>query len=171
MRMINVPMILSRLVVLGILGLFLYPFMPAKQKWQLQAAFGSKTADSLLWEYYRPPVVGAMQFALEFPFAIRAADGRELANRRDVRYVELGESLWRRGEQWVVHLRRDAVDRLAKHLKQNPGTVLRVELDQGWGADFKLEEAQSPLYIDPRLFTDEPGSLVYQAIEDWYIVP
>ena len=153
MPLLNPRFIMLRFIVIAILFAFLYPFLPARQQWQIQAALGSRTADSLLREFYEPPVEGAQQFALEVRFAINS-DARQIIGHRDVRYVELGDKLWGRGKQWVVHIRQDAQKRLAGHLKNHPTERLWVELDRDWRAPLELASAESPLHIDPRLFSD-----------------
>ena len=47
MRFFNVRAIILRVCVISILGAFVYPFLPAKQQWQIEAALGSSEADSL----------------------------------------------------------------------------------------------------------------------------
>lgn len=170
MRLFNPRLIVLRLIVVVVLGGFVYPFLPEKQKWEIEASFGSPTADSLLNEYYNPPVEGALQFALEIPFAIKTRDGQHLVQRRDVRYVELGEMLWRRGEHWVVHLRRDAVARLRRHVESQPGEPLLVVLDYNWEAPLMLSEVRSPLHIDPRIFADDRSAITYEVLDSWYPV-
>lgn len=166
MHWFNPRTIVLRFIVLGILAAFVYPFLPARQQWQVQGSFGSHAADSLLGEYYQPPVEGAQQFALEFQFAIRN-DTRQIIGRRDVRYVELGDKLWSRGKQWVVHLRQDAVERLADHLRDHAGAPLYAELEPDWKTRIRIPVARSPIYVDPALFSDDEY-FAHQALEDWY---
>ncbi|HUU46351.1 MAG TPA: hypothetical protein VM118_11530 [Acidobacteriota bacterium] len=166
MPLLNPRFIVLRLIVILILLAFVYPFLPARQQWQIKAALGSGEADSLLREFYEPPVDGAQQFALELRFAIRS-DARQIVGHRDVRYVELGDKLWGEGKQWVIHIRQDAQKRLADHLSNRPTERLWIELDRDWRAPLELVTAQSPLHIDPGLFSGEPyfpGSV----LESWY---
>jgi hypothetical protein len=166
MSLINPRTIVIRVIIVAILFAFVYPFLPVKQKWEIQAAFGSREADSLLWEYYQPPINGAQQFALEFQFAIHS-DSRQLVGRHDVRYVELGDKLWSRAKQWVVHIRQDAVERLDAQLQERPGEQLWVELQHDWRAPLNLPAAGSPLYIDPGLFSSDQY-FAGSVLESWY---
>lgn len=160
-----------RFAIIGLLSLFVYPFLPAKQKWQMQAALGGREADSLLKEYYQPPTSEALQFSLERDFAIFANDKR-VADVNDIRYVELAEKVWGEGRVWSIHLRRDAVDRLQNLLKSNPDITLWAVLDGYSKAryDRPAGEIGSPIYIDPTAFGYE-DAYAMDPLEPWYSRP
>jgi hypothetical protein len=166
MSLLNPKTILIRVLIIAILAAFVYPFLPAKQQWQIQAAFGSSEADSLLGEFYQPPLDGALQFAMEFPFKI-GTDRRPIISRNDIRYVELGDKLWGRGQLWVIHLRLNALTELEDQIRSSPGEPLWVELDRDWRVPLDVARAQSPLYIDPAGFSSDP-SFARSVLEDWY---
>lgn len=160
-----------RFLIIGILMVMVYPFLPAKQKWQIQAAFGDRTADSLLNEYYEAPVDGALQFSMERDFAIFAGDKR-VADVNDIRYVEISQRVWDTGRVWSIHLRRDAVERLSKMLRANPDMSLWAVLDGSHVVryDTPIGEFGSPIVIDPGIF-GYGDDFVYEPFEPWYSRP
>jgi hypothetical protein len=163
--------IVVRFAILGALSLFVYPFLPAKQKWQMQAALGGREADSLLNEYYEAPAPDALQFSIERDFALFADDSR-IADANDIRYVEIAEKVWGEGRVWSIHLRRDAVERLQRTIESNPDISLWAVLDGAQKARYDRPpgEIGSPVYIDPAIFgyTDEYMS---EPLEPWYSRP
>jgi hypothetical protein len=171
MRIINERVILLRLLVFGILLAMTYPFLPAKQRWQIQAAFGSDMADSLLNEYYEAPVPGALQFSMEHQFQIDAG-ARRLIDMSDVRYVQIADRVWGEGQLWAIHLRLDAIDRLRDQVRKRPDESLTANIDNTWEIplDIPAGEVGSPVYIDPNRLSTDPY-FVTSFFEPWYRRP
>ena len=171
MKLINERVLILRIVVIAILFSFVYPFLPDKQKWQIQSSVGIPGADSLLAESYEPPPTdGAMQFALETFFSIKDGSQR-IVDANDVRYVRIVDKLWGQGKLWAVHLRHNAIEKLKTRLKKNPATKLMAALDDSpVPLDVDLRDIRSPLYIDPGLWTDDPY-FVTAPLEGWYERP
>jgi hypothetical protein len=171
MRIINERVIILRLLVFGILLSMTYPFLPAKQKWQIQAALGSDSADSLLNEYYEAPVPGALQFSMEHQFQINAG-ARRLIDMGDVRYVQIADRVWGEGKLWAIHLRLDAIDRLRDQVCNHPDESLVADIDDTWEIPLDLPAGAvgSPLYIDPTWMSDDPY-FVTAFFESWYQRP
>ncbi len=171
MRLINVRVLVLRLMVLAILVAMTYPFLPAKQKWQIQAAFGSDNADSLLNEYYEAPVPGALQFSMEHQFRIDAS-GRHLIDMSDVRYVQIADRIFGEGQLWAIHLRLDAIDRLRNQVQKHPDATLTANIDNAWDIplDLPVAEVGSPVYIDPTRMSEDPY-FVTSFFEPWYQRP
>ena len=78
-----------------------------------------------------------------------------------------GNKLWGYGKVWVVHLRRNALERLDKQINSSPGADIWVELDYDWRIPITIDSAQSPLYIDPIGFSDDP-TFASSVLESWY---
>jgi len=171
MRLFNERVIALRLLTLGILLAISYPFLPAKQKWQIQAALGSDSADSLLNEYYEAPVQGALQFSMEHSFQIDAGSKRVI-DMSDVRYVQIADPLWGSGKLWAIHLRLDAIDRLREQVRNHPDITLTANVDNSWEIpiDLPSEELGSPVYIDPSWMSTDPY-FVSAFFEPWYQRP
>ena len=171
MRLINERVIVLRIMILAILLAMTYPFLPAKQKWQIQAAFGSDIADSLLNEYYEAPVPGALQFSMEHDFHIKAGT-RRVVEMNDVRYVQIADRVWGEGQLWAIHLRLDAIDRLRDQVRDHPDVTLTANVDNAWEIplDLPVEEVGSPVYIDPTWMSDDPY-FVTSFFEEWYQRP
>lgn len=172
MHIINTRAVVIRVLILAILFAFVYPFLPDKQKWQIQASVGIPTADSLLSEYYDPPPADdAMQFSLETFFSI-IANNRSVIDANDVRYVRVVDKIWGNGRLWEIHLKRGAIERLEEHLKAQPDADLLVSLGDDWHApyDISLQDIRSPIYVDPALWSTEPY-FVTTVLEGWYERP
>ena len=158
-------------MVFGILLGLTYPFLPAKQKWQIQAALGSDGADSLLNEYYEAPVPGAMQFSMEHEFQIQAG-ARRIIDISDVRYVQIADRVWGEGQIWAIHLRLDAIERLRDQVRKHPDESLTANIDSEWqiSLDLPARDVGSPLYIDPAWMSADPY-FVTAFFETWYQRP
>ncbi|GAB4326531.1 MAG: hypothetical protein Kow0074_21190 [Candidatus Zixiibacteriota bacterium] len=172
MHIINAKVIILRVLILAILFAFVYPFLPDKQKWQIQASVGIPGADSLLAEYYDPPPADdAMQFSLETFFSILAGN-KAVVDANDVRFVRVVDKLWGNGRLWEIHLRRGAIDRLQDYLHSTSDTRLKVSLGDDWDAPFDLaaNDVRSPIYVDPALWSSEPY-FVTTVLEGWYERP
>ena len=172
MHLINTKVILIRVLILAILFAFLYPFLPDKQKWQIQASVGLPSADSLLAEYYDPPPVDdAHQFSMETFFSVMSGNQR-IVDANDVRFVRIVDKIWGNGQLWEIHMRLNAIERLQKHVRANPSTRLKASLGEDWDVslDLTLRDIQSPLYIDPALWSEEPY-FVSSVLEGWYERP
>ena len=171
MQILNPRALILRFVVMAILLAMTYPFLPAKQQWQVQSALGSNEADSLLNEYYEIPVEGALQFAIEFNFEIRS-DSRTLAYANDIRYVTAADKVWGEGKLWAVHLRRHIVEKIEDHMRDHPDETIYAVLDNDWDYRVALDlpEARSPIFVDPGAFSTDPY-FVTSVLESWYQRP
>ena len=171
MRLINERVLVLRIMIFGILLGLTYPFLPAKQKWQIQAAFGSDSADSLLNEYYEAPVPGALQFSMKHQFQIDASS-RRIIDISDVRYVQIADRVWGEGQLWAIHLRLDAIDRLCDQVRKHPDESLIANIDNAWQIplDIPADEVGSPIYIDPTWMSTDPY-FVTAFFEPWYQRP
>ena len=172
MHMINARWFIIRFLILAILFAFVYPFLPEKQKWQIQASVGISGADSLLAEYYDPPPdTDAMQFSIETFFTI-ASGNRQIVNAHDVRYVRVVDKVWGSGRLWEIHLRRPAIQRLREYMQANPSASLVASLGEDWDVplDIPRSEIHSPFYVDPAQWSDEPN-FVTAVLEGWYVRP
>ena len=171
MQILNPRIMILRLVVFAILLAMTYPFLPAKQQWQVESAFGSSEADSLLNEYYEEPTEGALQFSLEFSLEIRTVS-RTLAYANDIRYVTVADKVWGEGKLWSIHLRRHIVEKIEEHMSEHPDESIYVVLDNDWEwrVELDLPEARSPIYVDPAGFSTDPY-FVTSVLESWYHRP
>jgi hypothetical protein len=171
MRIINEKVLVLRILVIAILLGFTYPFLPAKQQWQFQAAIGSDTADSLLNEYYEAPVEGALQFSMEHTFELKAGD-RRIADIGDVRYVKIADRVWGEGRLWAIHLRLDAINRLRDIVKEQPDAniVAVIDGEAQIPLDLPPTDIGSPLYVDPSYISTDPY-YVDVFFEPWYQRP
>jgi hypothetical protein len=171
MRLINARVVVLRILVIGILLGFTYPFLPAKQQWQIQAALGSDSADSLLNEYYEAPVEGALQFSMEHNFALKAGT-RRIADISDVRYVKIADRVWGEGRVWAIHLRLNAIEELREMVEKQPdvSVVAVIDGEAEIPLDLPPTEIGSPLYVDPAYVSTDPY-YVDAFFEPWYQRP